>query len=258
VISYLLANQKPVHEFGTLVRSRLTDWEIDKEYLYVPEQIQLADAVVLVGGFDGTFRAANWARISGKPLLPMTAFGGAAAKIFEQEMNDFDRRYGGRLDRLDYQQLNSIKEDWKNRASQIVSLAERLVSSNSVCVVMSYSGRPDLEDAYDSFQAVCAEFKYKCERVDNSNTLNRIVPKILEKIGQAAFVIVDVTDLKSNVFYELGLAQGIGKQVVMTAKVGTDLPFDVRDIPTIFWEGQKQLKDDLRGKVRLIAETHGR
>jgi CYTH domain-containing protein len=247
-----------VHDFGTLVRSRLTDWEIDKEYLYVPEQIQLADAVILVGGFDGTYRAANWARISGKPLLPMTAFGGAAAKIFEQEINEFDRRYGNKLDRLDYQELNGIKEDWTNRANQIISLAERLVSSNQVCVVMSYSGRADLEDTYESFQAVCAEFKYKCERVDNTNTLNRIVPKIFEKIEHAAFVIVDVTDLKTNVFYELGLAQGLTKQVILTAKIGTDLPFDVKDIPTIFWDGQKKLKEDLRGKIALIAETHGR
>lgn len=258
VISYLLAGQKPIHELGTLVRSRLTDWEIGRDYLYVPEQIQLADVVVLVGGFDGTFRAANWALISNKPLLPVTAFGGASAKIFEQEQNGFDRRYSGRIDKLDYQELNSIKTDWENRATRIVSLAERMASSNSVCVIMSYSGKPELEDAYESFQAVCQEFKYKCARVDNSNTLGRIVPKIHERIERAAFVIVDVTDLKPNVFYELGLAQGLKRPVVITAKSGTELPFDVKDIPTIFWEGQKKLKDELRSKIALIAETQGR
>jgi hypothetical protein len=258
VISYLLANQVPVHQVGTLVRSRLTDWEISKEYLYIPEQIQLADVVVLVGGFDGTFRAANWARIANKPLLPVTAFGGAAEKIFQQELNEFDRRYAGRLDKLEYQELNRIETDQAKRAERIVSLAERMASSNSVCVIMSYSMRADLEDAFESFQAVCQEFKYKCERVENSNTLGRIVPKIHEKIEQAAFVIIDLSELKNNVFYEFGLAQGQKKPMVVTAKIGTELPFDVKDVPTIFWDGQKKLKDDLRAKVTLIAETQGR
>ena len=258
LISYVLANQEPVHRFGKIVRSRLRDWEISNEYFYVPEQIQEADAVVLIGGFDGTFRAANWARFAKKPILPVTEFGGAAAKVFEGEMDEFDRRYAGRIDKLDYQELNRVKSDWKNRADVIVSLAERLVVPNSVCVVMSYSGRVDLEDAFDSFRSVCEGFKYKCDRVNNVNTLDRIVPKIHEKIGQAAFVIVDVSELKPNVFYELGLAQGLNKDIVITAKVGTDLPFDVRDMPTIFWEGQKRLKEDLEAKIRLIAEKQGR
>ena len=258
LISYVLANQKPVHQFGKIVRSRLSDWELSNENFYVPEQIQDADAVILIGGFDGTYRAANWARFAKKPILPVTAFGGAAEKIFAGEMNEFDRRYSSRIEKLDYQELNSIKEDWENRAGVIMSLAERLASSNSVCVVMSYSGRDDLEDAYESFQTVCEGFKYKCERVNNANTLDRIVPRIHEKIAQAAFVIVDVTELKPNVFYELGLTQGLNKPVVITAKSGTDLPFDVKDIPTIFWDGQKRLKEELRAKITLIAETQGR
>jgi len=225
----------------------------------VPEQIQLADAVILVGGFDGTFRAANWARISKKPLIPVASFGNAAAQIFEQELNDFDIHYAERIDKLDFQDLNSIKTDWNARSAQVVALAERLASSNAVCVAMSYSGRPDLEDAYESFQAVCEkDFKYKCERVDNTNTLGRILPKIQEKLEQAAFVIVDLTELKTNVLYELGLAQGLKKPVVTTAKVGTDLPFDVKDLPTIFWDGQKKLKEDLRAKIALIAQMQGR
>jgi nucleoside 2-deoxyribosyltransferase len=151
-----------------------------------------------------------------------------------------------------------VAKAWEVRASKIVALAERLASSNTVCVVMSYSGRADLEDAYESFQAVCDGFKYKCERVDNTNTVDRIVPRIHEKIEQAAFVIVDVSELRTNVFYELGFAQGLRKPIIITAKVGTELPFDVKDLPTIFWEGQKKLKEDLRAKIVLIAETQGR
>ena len=66
---------------------------------------------------------------------------------------------------------------------------------------------------------------------------------------------VDLTDLRPNVFYELGYADGLGKKVIATAKEGTDLPFDVKDIPTIFWSGQTQLRKDLEKRIRSVIKT---
>lgn len=260
VISYLLHGQEPVHEFGSVIGSRLTDWEIDKASFYIPEQIQMAEVVILVGGFEGTYRAANWARISNKPLLPFATFGGAAAEIYEKEFGDFDRKYAGRIDKLDYQELNSIKKDWSIRATKLVSLAEKIATSKTVTVIMSYSQEEELVDTYASFQDVCKEsqFGYQCQRVEDANTIGRITPKIVEQIEQSAFIIADLTGLRPNVFFELGYAQGLKKPVVVTAKSGTDLPFDVKDMPTIFWKGQTQLKTELRTKIKLIAEKQGR
>ena len=50
-----------------------------------------------------------------------------------------------------------------------------------------------------------------CSRVDETNTADRILRRILEQIERAAFVIVDLTELISNVFFELGFAEGLGK-----------------------------------------------
>lgn len=83
--------------------------------------------------------------------------------------------------------------------------------------------------------------------------MGRILPHIMERIEHSAFVIADLTELKSNVFFELGYADGLKKPVVVTAMAGTQLPFDVKDVPTIFWDGQRKLKDDLRAKIGLIA-----
>ena len=91
IVSYVVAGQKPVHTHGTLIRSQLLNWEISSANFYIPEQVAQADVVVLIGGFEGTYRAANWAAIAKKPLLPFAAFGGAAAEIYHRELNDFDR-----------------------------------------------------------------------------------------------------------------------------------------------------------------------
>jgi hypothetical protein len=65
--------------------------------------------------------------------------------------------------------------------------------------------------------------------------------------------MVDLSEPMPNIYYELGFAQGLCKPVIITAHRGTPLPFDVADVPTIFREGQKQLKDRLREKLTIIA-----
>jgi hypothetical protein len=255
IISYVLAGVAPSHECGTILKSRLADWEIATEAFYIPEQVQQADVVILIGGFDGTFRAANWARIARKPILPFTAFGGAAEKIYTQELNDFDQKYAGLVELLEYEQLNSLKSDWAEHATDLIALAEKVAESRWVLVIMSYADRPELVDTYETFKAVVEGMKYRCERVSEENAGERILPDILERIRRAGFTIVDLTDLRPNVFYELGYADGLGKKVIVTAKAGTDLPFDVKDIPTIFWSGQTQLRKDLENRIRSVVKS---
>ncbi len=249
IVSYVLSGGMPAHRCGVLLRSRLANWELGNADFNVPEQVAQADVVVLIGGFEGTIRAANWAEFARKPLLPFASFGGAAAKIYERELDAFDKKYSGRLDRLEFEQLNSIK-DWAEHATDIVALAEKAAESRSVQVVMSYAERPDLKDAYATFRRICKELGYTCARTTEKNTANRILPEILDRMRRAAFVIVDLTDLRPNVFYELGYAEGFGAKVIVTAKKGTDLPFDVKDIPVIIWEGQEELGEALRDKVQ--------
>jgi hypothetical protein len=259
ITCYVSPNTEPIHEFGTILKSRCYNWEsLASPGLDVPETIQLADVVIVIGGTEGTKCAANWSRIARKPLLPVTSFGGSAAEIFEEELKDFDIRYSDRLDKDEYEILNQISSDQAKIAKDTISLAARTIISRHAFVVMSFSEEPKLLDAYESFETICKEFNYECKRVDNASMTDRIVPEIFINIKKAAFVIADLSEPKPNVYYELGLAQGMGKPVVVTAYKGSPLPFDVADIPTIFWEGQKQLKDRLREKLTVIASAQGR
>jgi hypothetical protein len=240
---------------GTVLRSHLADWELDKDTFYIPETIQKSDVIILVGGFEGVLRAANWARIAGKPLLPFTGFGGAARRVYEKELEGFEGKYASLVDQLEYEQLNSVKDNWDEHANDIVALAEKVAMSRKVVAIMSYADDLDLEDVYESFKDVTADLGYRCERVTHENAGSRIVPDILDRIRGAAFTIVDITHLRPNVFYELGYADGLGKKVVVTAKDGTEPPFDISDIPTIFWKNQKGLKVDLRARILQVVPT---
>jgi len=100
---------------------------------------------------------------------------------------------------------------------------------------------------------VCKEFGFNAQRTDESDSGERIIPRILAGIRRAAFVIADVTHPSANVFYEIGFAEGMGRPVIVSAKKGTSLPFDIADIPVLFWSGQEELKEKLRRRVKEIA-----
>lgn len=263
LVSFVLSGTTASHALGRVLRSRLVSW--DTEYAdFVPEPVQMADAVIMVRGFEGAKRAAWWSRHAKKPILPVAAFDGAAREIFDREIREFDQRYASTVDRLDYQGLDSGTRDWPKLAASVVALAENLATPNKALVIMSYTqAEPiatELANAFDSFKGACETYKYRCARVTETNTKDTsIVAEILKKIADSAFVIADLTELKQNVFFELGYARGLGKRVVATAKEGTELPFDVKDIPVTFWRpiDPLRLRQNLIERIRPIAEEQG-
>ena len=44
----------------------------------------------------------------------------------------------------------------------------------------------------------------------------------------------------------------------MTARKGTQLPFDVGDVPTIFWEDQTDLRESLEKYLASLVGKFGR
>src|SRR5262249_15055962 len=154
---------------------------------------------------------------------------------YNEELKGFDEKYGDRIGRSQYETLNQVSGDLARIAREAVALAARIQTSRRVFAIMGVSSDPKLVDAYDSFQEVCREYDYDCTRVDDRDMVDRIVPQIFEGIRRSAFVIVDLTEQRPNVYYEFGLAQGLGKPHIVTAYKGTALPFDVHDVPTIFW-----------------------
>src|SRR5262245_60680168 len=82
IISYRLKNDKPAHRVGRIHFSKRVDWLLNHPDLDPPEQIAEADITIFVAGGEGTYQAANWARIAGKPVLGIGLFGGAGAEIF--------------------------------------------------------------------------------------------------------------------------------------------------------------------------------
>jgi hypothetical protein len=254
IVSYRLKTDKPIHSVGTVRYSALPDWQMNHPELEVPEQIDLAGATIFVAGSEGTYWGRNWAFLARKPILGIPRFGGAGETIYLQELKRL--RDTSPAIAEDYERLNSLTEDIPGFAKEVVGLAERLVAPRGVFVIMSF--KREFLDVFASCREVCREFKFDAQRTDESAYLERITPRIEKGIRGSAFVIADVSEPSPNVFYEIGYAKALGKEVIVTAKNGTPLPFDIWDVPTIFWEIQDDLKVGLRKRVAGLAGARGR
>ncbi len=118
-----------------------------------------------------------------------------------------------------------------------------------------------LKDAYNTFVRVCEApaYKFKAFKIDQHfDRTQRIVPGIINAIRRCAFIIADVSEPRPNVYYDLGYAQALGKEIIVTAMEGTSLPFDIYDVPTLYWDSQDALETKLRGEITRIAEKYGR
>lgn len=250
--SWVLDGREPSHRIGQIQKSRLKSWDPGEAAIVIPEPISQADAVILIGGRRGTFRTANLARFAGKPLLPVATFGGAAAMVFDAEIDSLPASRQGRAKRDELGILNTFAPaDIGAFSRDVVTLAVRMAAGTSAFVVMSF--REESDDTYGTIDRVCKAFGYRANRTDKTNDTGRIFSKIVEGIREAAFIVADVTYASLNVYYELGYAEALGKPVIVIAKEKTELPFDTNDLPTIFWPDQTRLYAALQDKLRSLT-----
>jgi hypothetical protein len=256
VISYCLKNDLPVHKVGRILTSKRVDWLLTHPDLDPPEQIADADVAIFVAGGEGTFQAANWARIAGKPVLGVGLFRGAGQAIFERERERFEQRYSHLVSIEDFDTLNQVTEDMDQLARDTLALCEALVIPNTVFVVMSF--QPQFDALFNVYFEVCRELGFKAIRTDKDLSLEKIVPRILKGIRHSAFVIADVSESSPNVFYEIGFAEGLGRPILATARKGTRLPFDIADTPVTFWDSPEELKEKLQPLAAEVKRNLGR
>ena len=258
IIGYCNKSDEPVHRSGTVRQSALSDWEMNHPQLRIPEQIEQADATIFVAGREGTFWAKNWAFHARKLILGVPRFGGAGETIYDDELARL--RVDSPATAEDYETLNQVSTDTSNYGKEVAALAERLVMPRSVFTIMSF-GR-EFRDVYATYKEVCEQFGFEAERTDESVSLERIVARVEKGIRESAFVIADVSEWSPNVFYEVGFARGLGKDLIMTVRKekgkGKKLPFDVADIPAIEWQIQEDLREGLRKRLADLKGKYGR
>lgn len=128
--------------------------------------------------------------------------------------------------------------------------------SNSVFIIMSFND--EHRDAYYvAIQPTLIKLGFKPIRVDEIQHNNTVTKEIIEAIENSAFVIADLTGERPNVYYEVGYAHKADKEVVLVAKKGTAVHFDVAAINRIDYKDYTDLCDSLEKRVKSVAKRLG-
>ncbi len=85
------------------------------------------------------------------------------------------------------------------------------------------------DDTFDVIQDISNRVNCKLIRGDDLFAPSIIVDDIWREINKAEIIIADITIHNANVFYEIGIAHTLGKQVILIRKEdGQDAPFDIK------------------------------
>lgn len=128
---------------------------------------------------------------------------------------------------------------------------------SQVFVIMPFC--TEIEPVYtDHIKKKCNEIGYDCLRADDIFSATNIMNDIWSLIKQSNVIICDCTGRNPNVFYELGLAHAIGRNVICITQNEDDIPFDISSIRYIKYDftprGMMKFEDELE-KYLAIAMT---
>jgi hypothetical protein len=97
--------------------------------------------------------------------------------------------------------------------------------------------RNELRPIYDDhIRKAIQEVNLECQRGDDIFSNTAIVEDIWKSINEARTIIADLTGKNPNVFYEVGIAHTLGKDVILITQSIDDVPFDLRYLRCIQYQ----------------------
>ncbi len=97
------------------------------------------------------------------------------------------------------------------------------------------------------------QFDFVCERVDESVISGSIIDQIRDGIQTAEFVVADLSGERPNVYLEVGYAWGLQRKVLLLARDGTKLHFDLSHHKCIFYKTIGKLAGELERAIRKMT-----
>lgn len=224
-------------------------------------QVLSGDVLVVLGGGAGVERLADLYRDEGKPVVPIHADLGAfsndgnGGSCFLHDCALADTRayfrlrdsVGSATARLSALRLTA-DSDAGALASIVVQLLEDLRPRSAFYVRLLNTHHADYVEVESFFRSIVDAVV--TERGFTPHEMGRARPdaafinvELFEILHRAGLVVVDITGVRPDCMMELGYALARRRRVVISAKMGTTLPFDGDKLPTYFWENRGALDE---------------
>ena len=128
------------------------------------------------------------------------------------------------------------------------------VDPNFVFVIMPFKERY-FKIYEDHIEPVVREMGLKCKKADDFSTSKSILEDIWSNIAKSRFIIADLSTRNPNVFYEIGIAHAIGKNVVLITDENDEVPFDVSHIRFFKYNITPHGMEEFKNKLKTIINA---
>lgn len=156
-----------------------------------------------------------------------------------------------------YRMLGDLRSNYNPVQSEAVLKFPSVPSKdNRIAVMMPFNPaylNPLEDPVYRAIWNAADQLGYECRRVDEIKTPTDITQDILRLIESSRVVIADLSGANPNVYYEMGLAHARGRIVIPISNSKERLPFDNRQIRTIFFHDDDEYS--LQGLTKSIIAT---
>jgi len=109
---------------------------------------------------------------------------------------------------------------------------------------------------YNSLKAIAEKVGLRCRRADDIWESPAIIQDVVSLIDRSRVVICDCTGRNPNVFYEIGIAHTLGREVILITRNAEDIPFDLRHLRYVQYlnnaEGRRALSETLEKRLTSL------
>ncbi|MBC7204773.1 MAG: hypothetical protein H5U29_14910, partial [Pusillimonas sp.] len=134
-----------------------------------------------------------------------------------------------------------------------ITLATASVKPRSIFVLTPF--HKDFDGFFLATTEVGRETNYSVSRGEDRVEKSDIFTQVLTGIVTCRFIIANITGRNANVFYELGVAHALDKEVILVAESDAEVPFDLQSKRILFYDNLPDLKAKLAIALARLANV---
>ncbi len=131
--------------------------------------------------------------------------------------------------------------------------------ANAAFIIMAFEDQTShglpVVDIQEAIKRGCDGAGVKAHRIDEVEHSGSITNLILDHIKRHRFLVSDLTHERPNVYYEIGYAHGMQKEVILTAYRETKVHFDIASFNVIFYASGFDLEKRITRRLNGIIEN---
>ena len=176
------------------------------------------------------------------------------AKFFEKKRGEFYEEFTHAVKEILKRSIRPRRRSKIIRVRPLFQISDT-VDDKKAFIIMPFE-KPWSDRIWKKMlKPTCRNLGMEAVRADGLYGQN-VMEDVWRGLATARIIIADITGRNPNVFYELGIAHTLGKEVILLTQNEKDIPFDLKGFRHIIYEdnldGYKKLRQELRTSFEHI------